>query len=219
MTSYYKYDMTALEGDATLAFTPAQARAARALLAWSQQDLAGNAKIGTSTVADFERGRRTPIPQNAEAMRAAFERAGISFPAGGAVMGPPLPLLADVTKSGAPIRYVNGTDLAQWAERRDGQASMPTLLSKLIRASGRARLHFPSDEAVQLSGWDGSTDAAAESEYVPAGSSGWEIGTQREGIAGKATEDYDKRTKDPLGLSPAESIFIFVTPRPWPKKD
>jgi transcriptional regulator with XRE-family HTH domain len=200
------------------ALTPAQARAARALLAWSQQDLAGNAKIATSTVADFERGRRTPILQNAEAMRAAFERAGISFPAGGAVMGPPLPLLAEVTKSGAPIRYVNGTDLAQWAERRDGQASMPTLLSKLIRASGRASLHFPSDEAVQLSGWDGTTDAAAESEYVPAGSSGWEIGTQREGIAGKATEDCDKRTKDPLGLSPAESTFIFVTPRPWPKK-
>jgi transcriptional regulator with XRE-family HTH domain len=211
--------MAAPEPHTTLALTPAQARAARALLAWSQQDLAGNAKIATSTVADFERGRRTPIPQNADAMRAAFERAGISFPAGGAVMGPPLPLLAEVTKSGAPIRYVNSTDLAQWAERRDGQASMPTLLSKLIRASGRATLHFPSDEAVQLSGWDGTTDAAAESEYVPAGSSGWEIGTQREGIAGKATEDYDKRTKDPLGLSPAESTFIFVTPRPWPKKD
>jgi transcriptional regulator with XRE-family HTH domain len=199
--------------------TPAQARAARALLAWSQQDLATNANIATSTVADFERGRRTPVPQNAEAMLAALERAGISFPAGGAVMGPALPKLADLTKSGAPIRYVNGTDLAQWAERRDGQASMPTLIAKLVRASGGASLHFPSDEAVQFSGWDGTTQAAIASEYVPAGSTGWEIGTQREGIAGKANEDYTKRTADPLGLEQSASTFVFVTPRPWPKKN
>lgn len=199
--------------------TPAQARAARALLAWSQQDLATNANIATSTVADFERGRRTPVPQNAEAMRAAFERAGISFPEGGAVRGPALPKLADLTKAGAPIRYVNGTDLAQWAERRDGQASMPTLIAKLVRASGGASLHFPPDEAVQFAGWDGTTQAAIASEYVPAGSTGWEIGTQREGIAGKANEDYTKRTKDPLGLEPKESTFVFATPRPWPKKD
>ncbi|MFX4528031.1 hypothetical protein ABTB01_19670, partial [Acinetobacter baumannii] len=87
-------------------------------------------------------------------------------------------------KSGAPIRYVNGTDLAQWAERRDGQASMPTLIAKLVRASGGASLHFPSDEAVQFAGWDGTTQAATASEYVPTGSTGWEISTQREGIAG-----------------------------------
>lgn len=199
--------------------TPPQARAARALLAWSQQDLATKANIATSTVADFERGRRTPVPQNAEAMRAALERAGISFPEGGAVRGPALPKLADLTKTGAPIRYVNGTDLAQWAERRDGQASMPTLIAKLVRASGSASLHFPSDEAVQFAGWDGTTQAATASEYVPAGSTGWEIGTQREGIAGKANEDYAKRTQDPLGLEQSESNFMFVTPRPWPKKD
>ncbi|MDD1537407.1 MULTISPECIES: helix-turn-helix domain-containing protein [unclassified Bradyrhizobium] len=199
--------------------TPAQARAARALLAWSQQDLATNANIATSTVADFERGRRTPVPQNAEAMRAAFERAGISFPAGGAVKGPPLPQLADVTKTGAPIQYVNGTDLAQWAERRDGQASMPSLLAKLIRASGNASLHFPSDEAIQMAGWDGITQATVASEYVPAGSTGWEIGTQRKDIAGKADGDYAKRTGDPLALTQSDTTFVFVTPRPWPKKD
>jgi transcriptional regulator with XRE-family HTH domain len=203
----------------TQELSPAQSRAARALLAWSQQDLATNANIATSTVADFERGRRTPVPQNAEAMRAAFERAGISFPAGGAVRGPTLPKLADLTKSGAPIRYVTGTDLAQWAERRDGQASMPTLIAKLVRASGGASLHFPSDEAVQFAGWDGTTQATTASEYVPAGSTGWEIGTQREGIAGKADGDYTKRSKDPLGLQQRETTFVFVTPRPWPKKD
>jgi uncharacterized membrane-anchored protein YhcB (DUF1043 family) len=114
---------------------------------------------------------------------------------------------------------VNGTDLAQWAERRHGQASMPTLIAKLVRASGSASLHFPSDEAVQFAGWDGTTQASIASEYVPAGSTGWEIGTQREKIADKANEDYAKRTADPLGLERSASTFVFVTPRPWPKKD
>lgn len=205
--------------DASTPLTAAQAKAARALLAWSQQDLAENAQVATSTVADFERGRRTPIAQSAEAMREAFKRAGISFPTGGAVMGPAWPLLAETTESGAPIRYVNGTDLAQWAERRDGQASMPTLLSKLVRAGGPASLRFPSDEAVQLAGWDGVTEAAVGSEYIPPGRAGWEIGTQRQDIAGKATKDYEKRTRDPLGLDAGKSTFVFVTPRPWTRKD
>jgi transcriptional regulator with XRE-family HTH domain len=204
---------------ASPALTPAQSRAGRALLAWSQKELADTAGIATSTVADFERGHRTPIPQNAEAIRSALENAGISFRAGGAVIGPPLPALAATSKSGAPIRWVDATDIAQWAERRDGQGSLPTLLAKLVRATGPSSLRFPSDEGVQYAGWDGTTNAPTESEYVPAGTAGWEIGTQREDIAGKATDDYNKRTEDPLGLNPAESTFIFVTPRHWPKKD
>jgi hypothetical protein len=46
-----------------------------------------------------------------------------------------------------------------------------------------------------------------------------EIGTQRETIARKADADYKKRTQDPLQLNAAESTFIWVTPRHWPKKD
>lgn len=218
--SYKYYDMKKQPSSSSPPdLTAAQARAARALLAWSQQDLATKANIATSTVADFERGRRTPVPQNAEAMRTAFERAGISFPTGGAVRGPALPKLAELTKAGAPIRYVDGTDLAHWAERRHGQASMPTLIAKLVRASGGASLHFPSDEAVQFAGWDGTTQGTTASEYVPAGTTGWEIGTQRTGIAGKADGDYTKRSKDPLGLQQSETTFVFVTPRPWPKKE
>jgi transcriptional regulator with XRE-family HTH domain len=204
---------------ASLALTPAQSRAGRALLAWSQKELAEQAGIATSTIADFERGYRTPVPQNAEAIRSTLEKAGISFRAGGAVIGPPVPALASTSKSGAPIRWINGTDLTQWAERRESQGSLPTLLAKLVRATGPASLRFPADEGVQFAGWDGTTNALTESEYLPAGTAGWEIGTQREDIAGKATDDYNKRTKDPLGLNPAESTFIFVTPRHWPKKD
>lgn len=59
--------------------TPEQCRAARGWLAWSQDDLATAAKVGQSTVKDFEGGRRTPIQATLAAMQAALEREGIGF--------------------------------------------------------------------------------------------------------------------------------------------
>ena len=134
-----------------------QIRAARALLAWSQQELAKRASVAASTVADFERGHRTPIPNNAEAIRTALERAGVSFLPGGAVIGPQPLALAASNKSGAPVRWIDATDLGQWAERRDGQATIPTLIAKLVRATHgpSVEIRFPSDEGVQFAGWDG----------------------------------------------------------------
>src|SRR5690348_325706 len=104
--------------------SPAQVRAARALLAWSQHDLARNARVGSSTVADFERGQRTPVANNAEAIRTALEAAGVSFLPGGAVIGPAPPMRGPTNPGGTPIRWVNATDLSQWADRRVAQGSM-----------------------------------------------------------------------------------------------
>lgn len=200
--------------------TPKHVRAARALLAWSQQDLAKNAGVATSTIADFERGRRTPVANNAQAIRDALETAGINFLPTGAVIGPPIPRIAKSERPGAPIRWVDAEDLAVWADRLDGAASLPTLLAHLIRATyGPAvELRFPSDEGIRHPGWDGRTIAEQGGAYVPQGEAGWEIGSQRGGIAQKATEDYKKRTAKPSPLEPATSTYIFVTPRHWPKK-
>lgn len=57
--------------------TPAQCRAARAWLNWSQDDLADRAHVSQSTVRDFERGRRTPIANNLDALVRAFEANGV----------------------------------------------------------------------------------------------------------------------------------------------
>ena len=57
----------------------AQFRAARALLDWSQDELAARADVGRATVGDFERGARTPMRQNLRAMRRTLEDAGIAF--------------------------------------------------------------------------------------------------------------------------------------------
>lgn len=59
--------------------TPSQSRAARALLEWSQEELAKTAHLGLSTVRDFEKGRRTPSHNNLLGMRAALEAAGVLF--------------------------------------------------------------------------------------------------------------------------------------------
>ena len=57
--------------------SPEQSRAARAWLGWSQGQLAKRANVSLSTVHDFERGQRTPTPNNLASMRRAIEAEGI----------------------------------------------------------------------------------------------------------------------------------------------
>ena len=59
--------------------TPSQSRAARAWLEWSQEDLSARASVSLSTVRDFEKGKRTPIKNNLEAICRAFTDEGVSF--------------------------------------------------------------------------------------------------------------------------------------------
>lgn len=56
-----------------------QCRGARGMLGWSQDQLADAAGLSRATIADFERGGRTPTAGNILAIRAAFETAGLEF--------------------------------------------------------------------------------------------------------------------------------------------
>ena len=67
--------------------SPEQVRAARNWLAWTQAELAAKAKVGLSTVKDYERGKRTPIANNLEAIKKALEDAGMLITAD-SVSGP-----------------------------------------------------------------------------------------------------------------------------------
>ena len=57
--------------------SPEQCRAARGWLGWTQQELARRARVGLSTVKDFEKGERKTISATADAMQRAIEEAGI----------------------------------------------------------------------------------------------------------------------------------------------
>jgi len=59
--------------------TPAQSRAARALLGMNQSVLARNAGLGLSTIVDFEKERRQVSEDAVLAIEAGFELAGIEF--------------------------------------------------------------------------------------------------------------------------------------------
>ena len=62
-----------------MSISPAQCRAARGLLGWSQLDLSKASRTATKTIADFERGAREPYPRTLEDVRGAIEQAGVEF--------------------------------------------------------------------------------------------------------------------------------------------
>jgi transcriptional regulator with XRE-family HTH domain len=59
--------------------TPAQCRAARALLGWSQDQLAAKAAVAKATIANFELGKRAAYDRTLKDLRVALEQAGVEF--------------------------------------------------------------------------------------------------------------------------------------------
>ena len=59
--------------------TSAQSRAARGLVSITQAELARRARLGESTIVDFERERRVVSAEAIAAIRVALEAAGVDF--------------------------------------------------------------------------------------------------------------------------------------------
>ena len=59
--------------------TPAQCRAARGLIRWTQPGLAKAAGVSDVTVRKFENDQATPQRTSLDVMRRAFEAAGVIF--------------------------------------------------------------------------------------------------------------------------------------------
>jgi predicted transcriptional regulator len=62
---------------------PEQCRAGRAILSWSQAELATKSGVTSKAIAEFEVGKRTPIGSSQSAIQRAFEAAGLEFTNGG----------------------------------------------------------------------------------------------------------------------------------------
>jgi hypothetical protein len=117
--------------------------------------------------------------------------------------------------------FVTSNDIKAWTEtdKRRAEEILPLLVKKLILASSKPKeISFSSGDAVTTGGWDGILEVEEGNEFIPTGKSGWEFGTNS-GVKGKGDEDYQKRTQSPEPLVPHESTFIFVTSRPWAKRD
>jgi len=106
-----------------------------------------------------------------------------------------------------------------WASRYTTPAEFPRLVRLLLWAELRTPrvINFPADEAVRYQGYDGQLDNATTKAGLPEGLSVWELGTNRD-IKAKADEDYEKRTKNSVGIDRASTTFVFATPRTWPGK-
>lgn len=59
--------------------SPAQCRAARALVEMDQATLGEAARVSRNTIVAFEKNQRTPNPNNLMAICAALEAAGVVF--------------------------------------------------------------------------------------------------------------------------------------------
>lgn len=71
-----------------LTLTAEQCRAARALLDWSRNELSARSLVATSTLADFEAGKREPHIRTLLAVRRPLEDAGVVFQEASAEGGP-----------------------------------------------------------------------------------------------------------------------------------
>ena len=121
-------------------------------------------------------------------------------------------------KAGSP-ELVDAADLVQWADRPEARYKFPEAIRLLLAGTpGVTTLSVRGGAGGDLSGWDVLVECVSGAPYVPSGGSAWEIGTGRN-PASKAKDDYRKRTKDPGGIDPSETAFVFVTPRRWEGKD
>ena len=118
---------------------------------------------------------------------------------------------------------VTAKELQHWCASHPvaAPALLPELVRRLIVASVQpgdlARLRVPSGDDIGQSGFDGVVErTGGGGRWVPAGVSVWEMGTGEP--RAKAGGDLAKRTKDHLYVVPAESTFVFVTPRVWADK-
>ncbi|HIR62895.1 MAG TPA: hypothetical protein IAC94_05175, partial [Candidatus Coprenecus avistercoris] len=117
------------------------------------------------------------------------------------------------------MKFISSTDLKNWASTNSARENLPELIKRLIYANitdikNILKISFPSGDAISMPGWDGTLECAENIFTIEKGTSLWECGTDKN-IDKKADSDYNKRTRNQLGMDPKSSTFVFVTPRIW----
>ena len=118
------------------------------------------------------------------------------------------------------MKWITALDLERWAASIGSRQDLAELLGSLIRARAKeiAAYRFPSGDFAQLP----AMTACLRQRLRLLGSrrayrcGSWVLGTIPRKRPG---EDYDSRTRKPRNVTPAETTFVFVTPRPWRDQD
>jgi hypothetical protein len=118
------------------------------------------------------------------------------------------------------MSWTRATHLNQWADTELASRHLPLLVRKLVRRTvpDLTKLNIPVNEQTVRPGFDGIVECSVGNQYVPSGKSAWEMGTDLDPKT-KASGDIAKRTKELSDAQRGETTFVFVTPRPWQKKD
>src|SRR5262249_49395309 len=116
-------------------------------------------------------------------------------------------LLRREMKGAHHMNWVTALDLEGWSDTLDAKNQFPRLVRRLLHATVEqlTLVEFPAGEGVQREGWDGFVQTPAGNAFVPTGTSVWESGvTVKRKLKSKANEDFDKRSKNPLGLDQSQ---------------
>ena len=112
-------------------------------------------------------------------------------------------------------------EIDRWADLKtvDAFSRFPTLVRRLILATlpTTSLLDMPDGSSVWMDGWDGLLEVEEGNPWVPAGFSAWEFNSGGNPSTA-ATDNYNKRTKNPIDVEREKSSFVFVTLRVWSQK-
>jgi len=118
------------------------------------------------------------------------------------------------------IYSFDASQFNNWSDTAEAEHDFPKLIRQLVLATlpePPSRIDIPSGSSVRLPGWDGILEVGHGNAWAPSGVSGWEFSCDKRSKR-KASEDYEKRTADPLEINRATTTFVFATPRRWKDK-
>jgi len=126
------------------------------------------------------------------------------------------------------MRIIETSHLKQWASTVAANSRFPHVIKGLINETSLVQyLRMPSGDASWVPGFDGVVISQEGTQFVPAGFSVWEMGTDSAYVT-KANKDYSKRSnkKDEDKITTATDVvsknevtFVFVTPYVWVNKN
>jgi hypothetical protein len=118
----------------------------------------------------------------------------------------------NISNGGNAMKWIDAQDLDRWADDPECENKLPWLIHRLIRATvdQTEEIDIPWGTSVNLGGWDGRVETPMGNEFVPQGTSAWEM-SRRGDKPRKASEDYEKRTREPRNVDPQHATFVFVT--------